>query len=51
MSKLALQKNQINRSIKNGAVIKEANSIEEVTDFYKILDNLYLNVVKKPLLT
>ena len=43
------QKNQINRSIKNGAVIKEANSIEEVTDFYKILDNLYLNVVKKPL--
>ncbi len=43
------RRREINKSLKTGAQIREANSIEEVHAFYKILDVLYRERVKKPL--
>lgn len=41
---------QIKKATNSGAIWKEANSIEDVESFYKILLNLYTEKVKKPLL-
>ncbi|KAA3629101.1 MAG: peptidoglycan bridge formation glycyltransferase FemA/FemB family protein [Bacteroidetes bacterium] len=43
------RRREINKSLKTGAQIREANSIEEVHVFYNILDTLYREKVKKPL--
>lgn len=43
------RRREINKSLKNGAQIREANSMDEVHAFYRILDNLYKVRVKKPL--
>ena len=43
------KKRQINISIKNGAKIIEADSIEKVKEFYNILKILYLDKIKKPI--
>jgi lipid II:glycine glycyltransferase (peptidoglycan interpeptide bridge formation enzyme) len=40
---------QIRRGIENGAIIRPASSMEEVEDFYKLLDRLYKEKVRKPL--
>lgn len=40
---------QVKKAIKNGAEWKEAKSIEEVSAFYEILQNLYKDKIKKPL--
>jgi serine/alanine adding enzyme len=40
---------QINKAINNNSIILEANSEEEVKQFYKILREIYLKKVKKPL--
>jgi len=41
---------QINMAIKNGAVWKEADKIEDIQSFYKILASLYKKKVRKPLM-
>lgn len=41
---------QIKKSIINGTIIKEAESIEEVKEFYSLLEGLYRRKIKKPLL-
>jgi serine/alanine adding enzyme len=41
---------QIKKAIKSGVTWTEANSIEDVDCFYKILNDLYRNKIKKPLL-
>jgi len=40
---------QINKSLKTGAEIIEAENIEQVRDFYNILENLYKSKIKTPL--
>ena len=40
---------QVKKALKNGAVWKEAESIEDVAAFYEILLDLYQNKIKKPL--
>ena len=40
---------QINKSIKNGTEIIQATCIEDVRSFYRILDTLYKDKVKKPI--
>jgi len=44
------RKRQIKKAFKNGAVIAEAKNINEVNEFYLILEDLYKNKIKKPLL-
>jgi lipid II:glycine glycyltransferase (peptidoglycan interpeptide bridge formation enzyme) len=41
---------QIKKAIKSGVEWREAETIEEVSSFYSILENLYHNKIKKPLL-
>ena len=41
---------QIHKAIKNGAVWKEADKLEDIQSFYQILDSLYKEKVKKPLM-
>ena len=48
MSKSRLR--QIKKAIKNGAEWKEASQINEIKEFYKILEDLYQTKIKKPLL-
>jgi len=43
------KKRQINKSLKNGAVIGPAEHIDQVKSFYGILETLYREKVKKPL--
>jgi serine/alanine adding enzyme len=43
------KRRQVRKSIKNGASIKVANTVEEVKAFYDILKELYTAKVKKPL--
>jgi serine/alanine adding enzyme len=43
------RKRQIKKSLKIGVIIEEAKNLEEVHDFYFILNDLYLKKVKKPL--
>ncbi|MDW7681252.1 MAG: hypothetical protein SCK70_11850, partial [bacterium] len=43
------KKRQINKSIKNGAQIIEAENIDQIKAFYGILSKLYKEKVKKPL--
>lgn len=40
---------QINKAIKSAASWREAASLEEVREFYRILKNLYVNKIRKPL--
>jgi serine/alanine adding enzyme len=41
---------QIKKAVKNGAQWKESKSLDEVRDFYSILEALYKEKIKKPLL-
>lgn len=41
---------QIKKAIKNGVIWKEASNLDEVKEFYKILNELYAEKIKKPLL-
>jgi serine/alanine adding enzyme len=41
---------QIKKAVKNGAQWKESKSLDEVRDFYTILEGLYKEKIKKPLL-
>lgn len=43
------KRRQINKGLKNGAEIIEAESIDQVREFYAILSDLYHEKVKKPL--
>jgi lipid II:glycine glycyltransferase (peptidoglycan interpeptide bridge formation enzyme) len=43
------KKRQINKSLKNGAEVIQAENIEQVRSFYEILHQLYRDKVKKPL--
>ena len=43
------KRRQVRKSIKQGATISKASSMEEVRKFYKILSELYRTKVKKPL--
>jgi len=43
------KRRQVRKSWKNGASVREAQSLEEVRDFYEILKELYETKVKKPL--
>ena len=43
------KKRQINKSLKNGAEIVQAENIDQVRSFYGILETLYREKVKKPL--
>lgn len=43
------RKRQIKKSLKLGVQIEEASSIFEVTEFYRILKDLYYTKIKKPL--
>lgn len=45
------RRREINLSITENAIYKEANSKEEIEDFYEILSDLYKNKVKIPLPT
>lgn len=40
---------QIKKALKSGVVWKEAESVEEINDFYLILQELYITKIKKPL--
>lgn len=42
---------QVKKAIKNGVKWQEATTIEQIKDFYKILQELYKNKVKKPLIS
>jgi serine/alanine adding enzyme len=44
------RKRQINKALKSGILIKEAETLKEVNGFYYILKNLYDQKIKKPLL-
>lgn len=44
------KRRQIRRAIKSGVVIEDTPSLEQVSDFYVILHDLYVNKVKKPLI-
>ena len=43
------KKRQINKSLKSGAKIVQAENSDQVMSFYRILESLYRNKVKKPL--
>lgn len=43
------KRRQVRKSIKEGARIEKAESIEQVKGFYNILENLYRTKVKKPI--
>jgi len=45
----ANRRRKIRKSLKSGAECREANNLDEVSSFYKILENLYKTRVKKPL--
>jgi len=40
---------QVKKAIKNGVIWKEAESLDDINEFYNILRNLYETKVKKPL--
>lgn len=40
---------QINKAIKSGAYWREAASLEEIREFYRILKDLYVSKIRKPL--
>ena len=43
------RKREIKKAIKSGVIIKEADNLLEVIEFYNILQKLYVQKVKKPL--
>lgn len=43
------RRRQIRKAFKQGVLLREANSIEEIKEFYKILYNLYRDKIRKPL--
>jgi len=45
------KRNQINKSIKNGAAISDMHSEDELEQFYRILSDLYREKVQKPIPT
>lgn len=45
----ANRRRKIRKSLRSGASVREADSLEEVEQFYGILENLYQTRVKKPL--
>ena len=43
------RKRQIKKALKNGVVLEEAKTGDEIAQYYQILHDLYVNKIKKPL--